>query len=101
MVLPYAELMQLERRSRFSWTERDVIIYALSVRVPSDPLDLRKLNYVYEDKLSVLVDSRRDEDVVSFEATVVERDCKAISNGKAILSRAKLEGAAPGRGELQ
>ena len=54
MVLPYAELMQLERRSRFSWTERDVIIYALGVGLPSDPLDLRQLNYVYEDRLSVL-----------------------------------------------
>ena len=46
MVLPYAELMQLERRSRFSWTERDVIVYALGVGLPSDPLDLRQLNYV-------------------------------------------------------
>lgn len=54
MVLPYAELMNLERDFSHSWNERDVMIYALGLGMPSDPLDERQLAYVYEDRLCVL-----------------------------------------------
>ena len=48
MVLPYAELMDLKREFDCSWSERDVMIYALGLGMPSDPLDHRQLAYVYE-----------------------------------------------------
>jgi len=54
MVLPYAELMNLEREFDCSWSERDVMIYALGLGMPSDPLDQRQLAYVYEKNLAVL-----------------------------------------------
>ena len=53
-MLTYQELMQLEREFRCSWDERDVIIYALGLGLPSDPLDERQLAYVYEKNLAVL-----------------------------------------------
>ena len=59
MVLPYAELMQLERRSRFSWTERDAIIYALGVAAPSDPFDMRQSNKVSLSRGGLRVAARR------------------------------------------
>ncbi len=54
MVLPYAELMNLDCAFDCSWSERDVMIYALGLGMPSDPLDQRQLAYVYEKKLAVL-----------------------------------------------
>lgn len=54
MVLPYAELMDLKREFDCSWSERDVMIYALGLGMPSDPLDHRQLAYVYEKNLAVL-----------------------------------------------
>jgi len=63
-------------------------------------IEVRFSNVVFPGE-SLRVDLWRDEDVVSFEATVVERECKAISNGKVILSRDILGGVARGRGELQ
>ena len=53
-MLTYQELMQLEREFRCSWNERDVMIYALGLGLPSDPLDERQLAYVYEKNLTVL-----------------------------------------------
>lgn len=54
MVLPYAEVMKLESTFTSSWTERDVMLYALALGMPSDPLDERELAYVYEQNLAVL-----------------------------------------------
>lgn len=53
-MLTYQELMQLQREFRCSWDERDVMIYALGLGFPSDPLDERQLAYVYEKDLAVL-----------------------------------------------
>jgi acyl dehydratase len=39
---------------RYAYTERDVLLYALSVGMAHDPLDLRRLKFVYERDLSVL-----------------------------------------------
>ncbi len=54
MVLPYPELMKLERNFSHSWNERDLMIYALGLGMPSDPVDERQLAYVYEERLAVL-----------------------------------------------
>ncbi|MEP6869520.1 MAG: MaoC/PaaZ C-terminal domain-containing protein, partial [Novosphingobium sp.] len=54
MVLPYAELMKLDREFSRGWDERDVMIYALGLGLPSDPLDERQLAFVYEKNLAVL-----------------------------------------------
>lgn len=54
MVLPYSELMNLEREFTCAWDERDVMIYALALGLPTDPLDERQLVYVYEKNLAVL-----------------------------------------------
>ncbi|MEO8723758.1 MAG: MaoC/PaaZ C-terminal domain-containing protein [Sphingobium sp.] len=54
MVLPYAELMKLECGFSYRWDERDVMLYALGLGMPGDPLDQRELAYVYEKNLSVL-----------------------------------------------
>lgn len=54
MVLPYAELMKLKREFSYGWSERDVMIYALGLGLPSDPLDERQLAFVYEKNLAVL-----------------------------------------------
>lgn len=53
-MLTYQELMHLEREFRCSWNERDVMIYALGLGLPSDPLDERQLAFVYEKNLAVL-----------------------------------------------
>ena len=54
MVLPYSEIMKLERSYTHEWDERDVMLYALSLGMPSDPLDERQLAYVWERHLAVL-----------------------------------------------
>lgn len=53
-VLTYQELMNLKREFRCNWDERDVMIYALGLGLPSDPVDERQLAYVYEKDLAVL-----------------------------------------------
>lgn len=53
-MLAYQELMNLEREFRCSWDERDVMIYALGLGMPSDPFDERQLVYVYEKNLAIL-----------------------------------------------
>ena len=53
-MLTYQELMNLEREFHCSWNERDVMIYALGLGLPSDPLDERQLAFVYEKNLAVL-----------------------------------------------
>ena len=54
MVLPYAELMKLERSFSYRWDARDVMLYALGIGMPSDPLDERELAYVTEGLPPVL-----------------------------------------------
>jgi len=54
MVLPYPDLMKLECQFECSWSERDVMLYALGLGMPSDPLDERQLAYVYEKNLAVV-----------------------------------------------
>ena len=49
MALNYDELMsKVETDLRFSYTDADAMLYALSVGMGNDPLDLRELPYVYE-----------------------------------------------------
>jgi acyl dehydratase len=49
MALNYDELMsKVETDLPFSYTDADTMLYALSVGMGNDPLDLRELPYVYE-----------------------------------------------------
>ncbi|PAL24207.1 MaoC/PaaZ C-terminal domain-containing protein [Sphingopyxis sp. GW247-27LB] len=54
MVIAYEDILQLTDTCQYSWTERDVITYALGIGMPGDPLDMRQLPYVYEAALRVL-----------------------------------------------
>lgn len=54
MVLPYGDLMKLERSYRCRWDQRDVMLYALGLGFPSDPLNSRELALVSEHQLAVL-----------------------------------------------
>ena len=54
MVLPYDDLMKIERRYQYRWDERDVMLYALGLGLPGDPLDPRQLALVSEYRLAVL-----------------------------------------------
>lgn len=49
-MLTYAQIMGLRRESRYAWTRKDSIIYALGAGMPDDPLDERQLAYVYEPR---------------------------------------------------
>jgi acyl dehydratase len=54
-MINYEELMQVRSAPRaFSWTERDVMLYALGVGLGRDPLNLRELPFVYEKHLKVV-----------------------------------------------
>jgi acyl dehydratase len=54
-MLPYAELLQVRSDEReYSWSDREVILYALAVGYGSDPLNERELPFVYERSLRVL-----------------------------------------------
>ena len=49
MALDYDELMsKVQSDLPFSYTDADTMLYALSIGVGNDPLDLRELPYVYE-----------------------------------------------------
>ena len=49
MALNYDEVMaQVEIDLPFSYTDKETILYALSVGMGKDPLDRRELPYVYE-----------------------------------------------------
>src|SRR5258708_9187192 len=43
-----------EEGKRFSWNERDTMLYALAVGTGSDPLDRNDLAFVYEKNLKAL-----------------------------------------------
>ena len=49
MALNYDDVMaKVETDLPFSYTDRDTILYALSIGMGTDPLDPRELPYVYE-----------------------------------------------------
>ena len=55
MAIVYDDLMRLDLPEReFSYTERDTMLYALSVGMGHDPLDLDDLPFVYEKGLQAL-----------------------------------------------
>lgn len=53
-MLDHAAIMELRTRDATSWTERDVMLYALGVGMGADPVDQRELPFVYERGLKVL-----------------------------------------------
>jgi hypothetical protein len=55
MPIVYDDLMRLDLPEReFSYTERDAMLYALSVGMGQDPMDKDELPFVYEKDLKVL-----------------------------------------------
>lgn len=55
MPIVYDDLMRLDLPEReFSYTERDTMLYALSVGMGHDPMDLDELPFVFEKKLKAL-----------------------------------------------
>ncbi|HLT77839.1 MAG TPA: MaoC/PaaZ C-terminal domain-containing protein [Ferrovibrio sp.] len=55
MPIVYDDLMRLDLPEReFSYTERDTMLYALSVGMGHDPMDLDELPFVYEKGLKAL-----------------------------------------------
>ena len=55
MPIDYPAVLELrEEGRRFSWTERDAMLYALAVGMGEDPLDRDELPYVYEAQQQVM-----------------------------------------------
>ena len=55
MPIDYPAVLNLrEEGRRFSWTERDTMLYALAVGMGRDPLDRDELSFVYERNLKVI-----------------------------------------------
>ena len=55
MPIQYPAVLDLtEKGRRFSWTERDTMLYALAIGMGSDPLDRRELPFVYEKNLQAV-----------------------------------------------
>ena len=55
MPIDYPAVLNLrEEGRRFSWTERDTMLYALAVGMGRDPLDRDELPFVYERNLKVI-----------------------------------------------
>jgi acyl dehydratase len=55
MAIQYPEVLDARiAAQRYTYAERDVLLYALSVGMAQDPLDLRRLKFFYERDLSVL-----------------------------------------------
>lgn len=55
MPIDYPAVLELrEDGRRFSWTERDAMLYALAIGMGDDPLDRQELGYVYEDRIRVM-----------------------------------------------
>ncbi|MBF5096106.1 3-alpha,7-alpha,12-alpha-trihydroxy-5-beta-cholest-24-enoyl-CoA hydratase [Azospirillum sp. INR13] len=53
-MLDHAAIMELRTRDVVSWSERDVMLYALGVGMGADPMDEDELPFVYERGLKVL-----------------------------------------------
>src|SRR5205085_10403701 len=50
--MKYPEILSLRsERESFSYTDKDTMLYALSLGYGADPLDPRELSFVYEDGL--------------------------------------------------
>ncbi len=55
MPISYPDILELKsQEQRFSWTERDTMLYALGVGMGADPMDARELPFVYENGLKAL-----------------------------------------------
>lgn len=55
MSINYPAVLDLkEEGRRFTWTDRDTLLYALAVGMGSDPLDRNELPYVYEKGLHAM-----------------------------------------------
>src|SRR3546814_18896620 len=55
MAIVYDELMRLDLPEKeFSYTERDTMLYALSVGMGHDPMDLDEMPFVLEKNLKAL-----------------------------------------------
>lgn len=55
MALDYDHLMTLETdETAYSYTDRDTMLYALSVGMGADPMDRKELDFVYEKNLKTL-----------------------------------------------
>jgi acyl dehydratase len=55
VAIDYPSVLDLrEEGRRFSWSERDTMLYALAVGMGSDPLDRQELPFVYEEGLKAL-----------------------------------------------
>ena len=55
MPIRYPEILSLTSEGqRFSWTERDTMLYALGVGMGADPMNERELPFVYENGLKAL-----------------------------------------------
>ncbi len=55
MPIRYPEILDLAATGqRFTWTERETMLYALGVGLGADPMDKRELAFVYENNLRAL-----------------------------------------------
>lgn len=55
MPIQYPDVLNLTEEGRvFSWTEKDVMLYALAIGMGADPADHRELPFVYESDLRVV-----------------------------------------------
>ena len=55
MPIDYEKVMQIKKEGvRFSYTDRDVLLYALGVGFGRDPLNEKELPYVYEESLKTV-----------------------------------------------
>jgi acyl dehydratase len=55
MPIAYPEILSMKNEGqKFSWTEKDTILYALGIGMGADPMDLKELKYVYERDLKAV-----------------------------------------------
>ena len=55
MPIAYPQVLDLTSvGQRFSWTDRETMLYALGVGMGSDPLNVDELRFVYENDLKAL-----------------------------------------------
>jgi len=55
MPIAYPEILSLKNEGqKFSWTEKETMLYALGIGMGADPMDLKELKYVYERDLKAV-----------------------------------------------